>query len=154
MRYLDKIRACVPDANPFFTLMGIEVCEIGEGKASLRMEARRDMANGVGWMQGGIFMALADEAMALALCTVLADDEGIATISENTSFFKGVRAGPLVAEGRVIRKGRRVAFAEERVGSGTGRRASPGRCLLRVEKENGSLRSFFSGTVRQRFSDK
>ncbi len=140
MRYLDKIRACVPDANPFFTLMGIEVCEIGEGKASLRMEARRDMANGVGWMQGGIFMALADEAMALALCTVLADDEGIATISENTSFFKGVRAGPLVAEGRVIRKGRRVAFAE-----GDVREAGPDGALLSrtvasfaVVKENGS----------------
>ena len=95
--------------------MGIEVGEFGEGCARLTMEVRPDMLNGAGWLQGGVYVALADEAIALALYTLLADNERIATIDEHTSFIKGVNAGTLVATGRVIRKGRRVAFADGEV---------------------------------------
>jgi len=112
MSYLEKIKDQGRQANPFFCLMGIDVVSVGEGNAVLRMEVRPDMLNGVGWLQGGIFTALADEAMALALYSQLTPHEGIATISESTSFIRGVRDGVLIAEGRVIKKGRRVAFAE------------------------------------------
>jgi acyl-CoA thioesterase len=112
MSYLEKIKDRGRQANPFFCLMGIEVVSVGQGNAVLRMEVRPDMLNGVGWLQGGIFTALADEAMALALYSLLSPKEGIATISESTSFIRGVRDGVLTAEGRVIKKGRRVAFAE------------------------------------------
>ncbi len=43
---------------------------------------------------------------------MLGEHEGIATISESTSFIKGVREGRILAQARVIRKGRRVAFVE------------------------------------------
>jgi len=112
MSYFEKIKGQGRQANPFFRLMGIDVVSIWEGNAVLRMEVRPDMLNGVGWLQGGIFTALADEAMALALYSLLSQKEWIATISESTSFIRGVREGVLIAEGRVIKKGRRVAFAE------------------------------------------
>jgi acyl-CoA thioesterase len=113
--YIEELKRVGRDANPFFTLMGIELGEYGDGRASLTMEVRPDMLNGAGWLQGGIYVALADEAIALALCTLLADDEKIATIDEHTSFIKGVNAGTIAATGRVIRKGRRVAFADGEV---------------------------------------
>ena len=115
MSYLEKINKDGKNANPFFCLMGIDVVSVETGKAVLRMLVRPDMHNGVGWLQGGMLAALADEAMALALSTLLAKNEGIATISESTSFIKGVKEGFIIAEGRVIRKGRRVAFAEGEV---------------------------------------
>ena len=115
MSYLDNIRAQGRSANPFFCLMGIDVVHAGEGKAVLKMTIRPEMYNGVGWLQGGMVVALADEAMALALYTLLVPGEGIATISESTSFIKGVREGTILAEGRIIRKGRRVAFMESEV---------------------------------------
>jgi acyl-CoA thioesterase len=110
--YLDELKRVGRDVNPFFTLMGIEVDDFGDGCARLTMEVRPDMLNGAGWLQGGIYVALADEAIALALYTLLAENERIATIDEHTSFIKGVNAGTLAATGRVIRKGRRVAFAD------------------------------------------
>ena len=110
--YLEKIKSEGSRANPFFCLMGIDVVSVEAGRAVLRMDVRPDMCNGVGWLQGGIFTALADEAMALSLYPALSPHEGIATISESTSFIRGVRDGTVLAEGRVIRKGRRVAFAE------------------------------------------
>jgi len=116
--YYDRIRNDGSKANPFFCQMGIEVVSAKEGKAVLKMAVRPDMHNGVGWLQGGLLVALADEAMALAIYTQLLDGEGIATISESTSFLKGIREGVVFAEGNVIRKGRRVAFCEGEVWTG------------------------------------
>ncbi len=122
MSYLDKITANDPSANPFFSLMGIEVVSVEPGKAILKMQVRPDMLNGVGWLQGGMLVALADEAIALAIYPDLNETEGIATISESTSFIKGVRDGVIFAEGRLIKKGRRVAFAESEVFTVNGER--------------------------------
>jgi len=115
--YLEELKRIGRDANPFFTMMGIEVNEFGDGRARLTMEVRPDMLNGAGWLQGGVYVALADEAIALALYTLLGEEERIATIDEHTSFIKGVNTGTLVATGKVIRKGRRVAFADGEVRS-------------------------------------
>lgn len=120
MNYRERIMRDGRDANPFFCLMGIDVVSAGDGNAVLSMQVRPDMYNGVGWLQGGMLVALADEAMALAVYTQLSDGEGIATISESTSFIKGVREGGISAEGRVIRKGRRVAFCEAEVWADNG----------------------------------
>lgn len=115
MSYLENIKKDGKFANPFFCLMGIDVVSVEPGKAVLTMQVRPDMHNGVGWLQGGILAAIADEAMALALYPLLSNTEGIATISESTSFIRGIQEGFIIAEGRVIRKGRRVAFAEGEV---------------------------------------
>jgi acyl-CoA thioesterase len=115
MSYLENIRLHGRNANPFFCLMGIDIIGYESGTAELKMQVRPDMLNGAGWLQGGMLVALADEAIALALYTQLKEDEEIATISESTSFVKGVREGVIVAEAKVIRKGRRVAFAEAEV---------------------------------------
>jgi hypothetical protein len=60
MSYLGELRKKGREANPFFKMMGIEAVSFGDGKAELRMEVRPDMLNGAGWMQGGIYTALAD----------------------------------------------------------------------------------------------
>jgi acyl-CoA thioesterase len=113
MSYIERIRDRGREANPFFCLMGIDVVSLEEGKATLKMKVRDDMLNGEGYLQGGLFTALADEAMVLAIYSVLEDGQIIATISESTSFMRG--AGPgmvIVADGRIIKKGRRVVFSE------------------------------------------
>jgi acyl-CoA thioesterase len=112
MGYLDDIKKIGRGANPFFLSMEIEIESFGEGEAVLSMPIRPSILNGQGWMQGGLFVALADEAMALALYTVLEDGELIATISENTSFLQGIRDGRVIAEGKVLKRGRQVAFTE------------------------------------------
>lgn len=115
MSYLAKIQTTGRDANPFFRLMDIELGPYGGGEAVLFMPVRPDMLNGVGWLQGGLYSALCDEAMALALFTLLENGEAIATISESTSFLQGIRKGSIVARAKVIKKGRTVAFVEGRV---------------------------------------
>jgi len=128
MSYFEELKRRGREVNPFFVMMGIDVDSIGQGAAQLSMEVRPDMHNGVGWMQGGIFTALADEAMALALYTAVAPGERIATISETTSFLKGAKDGVIVATGRVVRKGRRVAFTEGDIRKGNAEGEILARC--------------------------
>ncbi len=117
--YLQAIRERGREANPFFRLMGIDVLQVGQAEATLTMSVRPDMLNGVGWLQGGIFVSLADEAMALALYAALGEKTRIATVTESTSFLKGIRGGTVIATGRVVKAGRRLAFTEGDVRSET-----------------------------------
>ena len=112
MGYLEEIKRLGRDSNPFFLLMGIDVDSFGDGQAELSMQVRPDMQNGVGWLQGGLYTALCDEAMALALFTILENGERIATISESTSYLEGIRCGKIIAKGKVVKKGRHVAFTK------------------------------------------
>jgi acyl-CoA thioesterase len=112
MGYLEEVRKIGRDANPFFRLRGIEVESFGKGRARLSMNVRPDMQNGAGWLQGGLYGALCDEAMALALYTILEEGEQIATISESTSYLRGVRDGKVQARAQIVRKVRQGAFLE------------------------------------------
>lgn len=121
MSYLDDIGKSGQKANPFFCLMGIEPRTWGEGKACLEMKVRPDMTNGEGWLQGGMYSSLVDEAMALAIYTLLDEGQMIATISSTTTFLRGVRAGEfIVSEAWVIRRGKQIIFTEGRVCSADG----------------------------------
>ncbi len=115
MDYLEEIRKKGRKANPFFILMGIDVDSIGNGNAQLSMSIRPDMLNGLGWLQGGLYTALSDEAMALALFTVIEKGKRIATISESTSYLQGIKEGKIAASGKVIKEGRNVSFVEGHV---------------------------------------
>ena len=120
MSYIEEIEKRGRDANPFFRLMGIDIGDFGDGRAELYMSVRPDMHNGVGWLQGGLYTALCDEAMALALFTVLDEGVAIATISQCTSFLQGVKSGRINAAGEVVKRGRSVAFMRGRISSESG----------------------------------
>jgi acyl-CoA thioesterase len=120
MSYIEEIARIGRDANPFFRLMGIDVGNYGNGRAELFMNVRPDMHNGVGWLQGGLYTALCDEAMALALFSILDEGVAIATISECTSFLQGARSGRIRAEAEVVKRGRSVAFMRGQISSEEG----------------------------------
>jgi acyl-coenzyme A thioesterase PaaI-like protein len=50
--------------------------------------------------------------MALTLFAILENGEQIVTISESTSYLEGFRSGKIIAKGKVVKKGRHLAFTE------------------------------------------
>ena len=44
--------------TPFLRLMGIELGPFDRGEATLSMQVRPDMLNGVRWLQGGLFSTI------------------------------------------------------------------------------------------------
>ncbi len=113
--YAEKIAAVGAAANPTFQTLGITPVSWGNDAAVLKLTVRPAIHNGVGFLQGGFYVILADEAIALAILAGLDPESGITTVSETTEFIRGVKDGEIFAVARIIRKGRRIVFAESEV---------------------------------------
>lgn len=109
---LDRMRRFVP---PTADLLGQEILEIDSEKGWVRMkfQPRAECCNPMGNVQGGMVVAMLDDAAAFAAIIKAGERIGVPTIELKASFFAPVRAGvPVFAEGRCIKLGRRIAFME------------------------------------------
>jgi uncharacterized protein (TIGR00369 family) len=105
--------------NLFWRHLGIEVEAAGEGWVRLRVPMRDELRNAAGApVHGGVLATLVDAAIGGALGTYGgASCGGVdqATLDLNVSFVGAARGDALLAEGRIIRRGRSIAFGETRV---------------------------------------
>ncbi len=85
--------------------VGIKPVEFKEGYAQFRMAVRPEHLQAAGRMQGGLIVALADEAIAHAMVTQLTHEEGLTTIELKSNFLAGVTSGDLIATATVFKKG-------------------------------------------------
>jgi len=97
---------------PIAELIGFRVEEIGAGRAAVSLRAGSRHANPMGTLHGGVLCDLADAAMGLAFVTTLAHDESFTTIALSINFFRPVWEARLLAEARVINRGRNVGYVE------------------------------------------
>jgi uncharacterized protein (TIGR00369 family) len=130
----DDLLAAVQErarANLFWRHLGIEVEAAGEGWVRLRMPVRDELRNAAGApVHGGVLSTLIDAAIGGALGTYGAAAAGgvdQATLDLNVSFVGAARGDTLLAEGRIIRRGRTIAFGETRVSDGAGTLVAVGR---------------------------
>lgn len=90
------------------------VCVVGG-----RVEARHLNINGV--VHGGVYATILDSAMGGAVVTILGENEVTATTSLYVEFLRPAREGQtLRAEGRLVRRGRHLAFVEGNLTDGDG----------------------------------
>jgi uncharacterized protein (TIGR00369 family) len=90
------------------------VCVVGG-----RVEARHLNINGV--VHGGVYATILDTAMGGAVVTILGEQEVTATTSLYVEFLRPAREGEtLRAEGRLVRRGRHLAFVEGKLTDGEG----------------------------------
>ena len=110
--YLEKLKAGEKGANPFFDWAGVIVDSAEDSKSVLRLPVRHEFLQGAGAMQGGLITCLADEAIAHAVITTLAENETTVTIEIKTNFMYPVSGGELTAKGSLIKRGRSVIVGE------------------------------------------
>jgi acyl-CoA thioesterase len=108
------VRARLTD-NPFIASMGIEVPELGLGYARFVMPFKPGLANSIGLLQGGMIGALADEAVAYALWSLVPENELISTVEMKINFLAPVRRGPVEAVARIAKRGRTISLGEVEV---------------------------------------
>jgi acyl-CoA thioesterase len=99
-------------ANPFIRFVGIEVPQLGKGYARFLLPFKPELANSIGLMQGGVIAALADEAVAFALYSLVPDDEMINTVEMKINFLGAVKEGDVTAEARIAKRGRTISLGE------------------------------------------
>jgi uncharacterized protein (TIGR00369 family) len=117
-------------ANLFWRHLGIAVEDAREGWVRLRLPVRDELRNAAGApVHGGVYSTLVDAAVGAALGTLHAASEGgvgQTTLDLNVSFL-ATPDGDLFAEGRIIRKGRLIAFGETTITDAAGRLVAVGR---------------------------
>jgi uncharacterized protein (TIGR00369 family) len=83
-----------------------------DGYAQFNMPIRPEFLQGAGGVQGGLIVALADEAIAHAMMTQLNQDEGLTTIELKSNFLAGVSEGMLIATATVFKKGNSLIIGD------------------------------------------
>lgn len=102
------------ELNPFHRLLGIELLEQSPGHARLRLPAREELRGGVaGSLHGGVLSALADVSC-LAAMQGLFDGRGrpAGTAELNISYLRPALGAYVIAEARVLKKGRTLAVVD------------------------------------------
>ena len=112
----DLARACAEamwkedDASPG---LGMEIVEIGPGRATLSMTVRPDMVNGQRIAHGGFIFTLADSAFAFACNT---HNERVVAAQGNITFIRPGKLGDrLIATAREISRSGRSGIYDVRV---------------------------------------
>jgi uncharacterized protein (TIGR00369 family) len=96
---------------PFNKYLGIEVTRMEAGVAEAHLDLGPHHLNNRGVVHGGVLAALLDTAIGAAVISAIPKEWWCATTSLSVQFLEGAQEGRLTARGRVLRKGRRVAFA-------------------------------------------
>ena len=93
--------------------LGMHPLQFGPGTSLWEWDATQEpVLNVFGYVAGGHLSVFADELLGSAIGSVLDGGELATTAELKISFLKPVAKGLLRGEGRVIRKGKRVAFLE------------------------------------------
>ena len=106
-----------PNGAPFHALLGLELIEWRDGFARVGCEAGPQHANRSGITHGGVMLSLIDQAAAYAglWCSVPGNVRRAVTLDLDCRFTGQVAGGRLVAEGRVVTRGRNIFFCRTEV---------------------------------------
>jgi uncharacterized protein (TIGR00369 family) len=102
---------------PIIDTLGIEIEEIGDGRAVFAMDPAEFHENPLGTVHGGVLATLLDSATGCAVHSTLPAGVGYTTTSLTITYTRPVtpRTGRIRCVGTVLSRGRRTALAEARV---------------------------------------
>ena len=111
----------------FAKYVGIELIEVSEGKARVRLKIRQEHLNGVDLVHGGAIFALADFAFAVA-----SNSHGTIAlgVNANISYLKAARGGVLTADAIEVARNPNLATYQ-----------------INITNEEDDLIAVFQGTV-------
>ena len=97
--------------------MNMDVVDVGDGTITFRAHPDESHYNPIGMVHGGLVCTILDSALGCAVHTTLPAGTGYTSIELKVNYLRPVSrdSAPLLATGRVIKPGRRVAFAEATV---------------------------------------
>jgi len=100
------------ELTPFGVYLGVACLRRGGGLAEAELELRDHHVNRRGVAHGGVLTSLLDIVLGSAVISSIAPEAWCATVELPTHFVAPARLGRLRARGRLVRRGRRLAFAE------------------------------------------
>lgn len=84
--------------------------DVETGGLQAHFEISHEFTNPMGNVQGGIISAMLDDTMGPALAMLLDEQQFAPTLNLSVSFIKGGKPGKFTGHGRVVKKGRQIAY--------------------------------------------
>jgi uncharacterized protein (TIGR00369 family) len=102
---------------PIARLLAFTIIEVQEGRAVFAIEPAEWMYNPIGSVHGGVAATLLDSCMGCAVHTTLPAGVAYTTTDLQVRYIHamGAATGRVLAEGRVVHRGKRTATAEGRL---------------------------------------
>jgi len=120
---LEALRDGLLPPPPIVPLMQMDLVAVEVGRVEFCCLVDESVYNPIGVVHGGLVCTLLDTVAGCAVHTTLPAGVGYTSIELKVNYLRAVHAtsGPLTAIGRVVKPGRRVAFAEGEVLDAAGR---------------------------------
>jgi uncharacterized protein (TIGR00369 family) len=117
LEYLRAIAEERTPGAPIAALLGMSVVSVQPGQVAFGLEVGEHLYNPIGSVHGGVFCTLLDSAMGCAVHSSLDRGQAYTTLELKVNIVKAltVSTPSVVATGRVVSAGRRVATASGQI---------------------------------------
>jgi uncharacterized protein (TIGR00369 family) len=97
---------------PAAELLGFKLLDVQleVGRIRVQFNAKPEFTNPVGDIQGGFLAAMLDDTLGPALVATLDEEQFAPTLELKVNFISPARPGILIGDGRVVSRGRSIAF--------------------------------------------
>ena len=126
---------------PIAKLLGMRITGYCDGCTTMEIDIDERLYNPMGTLHGGVYCDLADAAMGISFFTTLANDEIFTTVDLNITYLKAVKTGKLIAESKIIRRGKRLGYMECHITNEEGELVAKASstCIIQKGRERGIL---------------
>jgi uncharacterized protein (TIGR00369 family) len=122
-------------AEPFFTVLGLQIDEVRTDFCRMRMPFHPRLRTTGEVVHGGAIASLIDSAGVVAVWSnVSSDITRGATATMTVNYLAAAEAAGLTAEAQVVRRGRTVVFVDIDVTSPSGDRIAKGSLVYKLSK--------------------
>jgi uncharacterized protein (TIGR00369 family) len=106
---------CIVNTSPFPDHMSMRLSSIALDRAVIKLQVGRCHLQPYGIVHGGVLATLIDTATFWSVFMRLPEDAGLVNIDLKLNYLRPVESGFLTAEGRAIRSGNSISYAESSV---------------------------------------
>ena len=128
--YIKRINEIV-NICPYFDLLSMKLLDVGIGYSTLEIELAQKHMQPFGVVHGGVFASIIDAAAFWSVYFGVEDPEaGITTVDLKLNYLAPAVSGKLIANGRQIKVGRTLGYAEANVADQQGKVLAHGTSTL------------------------
>ena len=128
-RYVEALLALV-NSSPFPAHLPFRLVSVGLDVARVELKVEQKHLQPLGTVHGGVLATLIDTATYWAAFLTLPEDTGLVNVDLKLNYLRPVSGGVLIAEGRCLRAGRTISYAESHVRDGDDRLVAHGTSTL------------------------
>jgi len=108
----EEVYQLCEESLPWAGIMGFEITDIGKGTCRVRLPQKDEFLRPGGTVNGPALMSLADYGMYVAVLSAIGRVEMAVTTSLNCNFLRRPKPGAVIADCRLLKLGKRLAYGE------------------------------------------